>query len=48
MQTTEPQDLVLQFYKAFDDRAIDRAIDLLAPNCVAHLAGLPALLDIWI
>lgn len=45
MQTTEPQDLVLQFYKAFDDRELDRAIDLLAPDCVAHLAGLPAPLD---
>ncbi len=45
MLTTEPQDLVLQFYKAFDDREIDRAIDLLAPDCVAHQAGLPAPLD---
>lgn len=33
--------LVLQFYKAFDDRRIDQALDLLDPNFVAHLAGVP-------
>jgi predicted ester cyclase len=37
--------LVLQFYKAFDDRKIDRAFALLAPNFVAHLAGVPEPLD---
>ncbi|WP_242021255.1 MULTISPECIES: ester cyclase [Cyanophyceae] len=46
MQATEPnQDLVLRFYKAFDDRTIDRALDLLAPNFVAHQAGMPEPLD---
>jgi len=35
------KDLVLQFYKAFDDRKIDQASDLLAPNFIAHLAGVP-------
>ncbi|MBD2232300.1 ester cyclase [Phormidium tenue] len=46
MSTTESsQDLVLRFYKAFDDRAIDRALDLLAPNFVAHQAGMPEPLD---
>lgn len=33
--------LVLQFYQAFDDRKIDQALELLAPNFMAHLAGVP-------
>jgi predicted ester cyclase len=33
--------LVLQFYKSFDDRKIEQAFELLAPNFVAHLAGMP-------
>ncbi len=33
--------LILQLYKAFDDRQIDRALELLAPNFVAHLVGMP-------
>ncbi|MBE9108530.1 ester cyclase [Nodosilinea sp. LEGE 07298] len=39
------QDIVLQFYQAFDDRQIEQAVDLLAPNFVGHLAGMPAPLD---
>jgi len=31
--------IVLQFYKAFDNRNIDQALALLAPNFVAHIAG---------
>lgn len=47
MQTADSnQELVLRFYKAFDDRTIDRALDLLAPNFVAHLAGMPQPLDL--
>ena len=46
MPTTESnQDLVLRFYKAFDDRTIDRALDMLDPNFVAHMAGMPEPLD---
>ncbi|MEP0904241.1 ester cyclase [Leptolyngbya subtilissima ST-M1] len=46
MLTTESnQDLVLRFYKAFDERTIDRALALLDPNFVAHLAGMPEPLD---
>lgn len=37
--------LVLQFYQAFDDRNIDAAMALLAPNLTAHLAGMPDDLD---
>jgi predicted ester cyclase len=39
------RELVLHFYKAFDDRALDRALDSLAPNFVAHQAGMPQPLD---
>ncbi|WP_414575370.1 ester cyclase [Anabaena sp. CCY 9402-a] len=43
---TEPNKaLVLQFYKAFDDRKIEQALDLLATDFVAHLAGVPEPLD---
>jgi predicted ester cyclase len=45
MQTEQNKALVLQFYKSFDDRKMDQALDLLAPNFVAHLAGLPEPLD---
>lgn len=41
MTTERNKDLVLQFYKAFDDRKIEQALDLLAPDFVAHLAGMP-------
>ena len=41
MMTEQNKALVLQFYKAFDDRKMDQALDLLAPNFVAHLAGIP-------
>ncbi|MBD1810013.1 nuclear transport factor 2 family protein [Microcoleus sp. FACHB-SPT15] len=37
--------IVLQFYKAFDDRKMEQALELLAPNFVAHLAGMPEPLD---
>lgn len=36
---------VLQFYKAFDDRKMEQALELLAPNFVAHLVGVPKPLD---
>jgi predicted ester cyclase len=36
---------VLQFYKAFDNRNIDQALALLAPNFTAHLAGIPEPLE---
>jgi predicted ester cyclase len=32
--------LVLQFYKAFDDRNIDRILELLTPNFIAHMPGI--------
>ncbi|MBF2028860.1 MAG: ester cyclase [Oscillatoriales cyanobacterium C42_A2020_001] len=37
--------IVLQFYKAFDDRKMEQALELLAANFVAHLAGVPEPLD---
>jgi steroid delta-isomerase-like uncharacterized protein len=36
---SDRQNLVLQFYQAFDDRNFEGAIELLAPNFIAHLAG---------
>lgn len=45
MLPEENKDLVLQFYRAFDDRKIGQALDLLAPDFVAHLAGVPESLD---
>lgn len=39
--TEANQAIVLQFYKAFDDRKIEQALELLSPNFVAHLAGIP-------
>ncbi|MFN6537863.1 MAG: ester cyclase [Nostoc sp. EkiNYC01] len=45
MLTEQNKAIVLQFYKAFDDRKIDRALQLLAPNFVAHLAGMSEPLD---
>jgi predicted ester cyclase len=46
MLTEQNKMLILQFYKAFDDRKIDQALELLAPNFVAHLAGMPKPLDV--
>jgi predicted ester cyclase len=45
MLTEQNKALVLQFYKAFDDRQIEQAFDFLAPNFVAHLAGVPEALN---
>ncbi|WGV27665.1 ester cyclase [Halotia branconii] len=45
MLTEHNKKIVLQFYKAFDDRKIEQALELLAPNFVAHLAGVPEPLD---
>lgn len=45
MSAEQNQSIVLQFYKAFDNRNIDQALALLAPNFVAHLAGVPEPLD---
>ncbi|OYQ61642.1 ester cyclase [Pseudanabaena sp. SR411] len=41
MLTEQNKALILQFYKAFDDRQMDQALDLLSPNFVAHQAGIP-------
>jgi predicted ester cyclase len=45
MLSEQNKALVLEFYKAFDDRQINRAFALLDPNFVAHLAGVPEPLD---
>jgi predicted ester cyclase len=45
MLTEQNKALVLQFYKAFDDRKMEQALELLAPNFVAHQAGIAEPLD---
>lgn len=45
MLTEQNKATVLDFYKAFDDRQMERAFKLLAPNFVAHLAGIHEPLD---
>ncbi len=45
MSTDTNKNLVLEFYRAFDDREIDKAFTLLAADFVAHLAGIPKRLD---
>ncbi|KAM3094329.1 ester cyclase [Phormidesmis sp. 146-35] len=45
MTIEQPKDIVLQFYRAFDDRKLDHTMTLLAPNFVAHLAGTHEPLD---
>jgi len=45
MLTEQNKATVLDFYKAFDDRQMERALKLLAPNFVAHLASIPEPLD---
>jgi steroid delta-isomerase-like uncharacterized protein len=45
MLTEQNKALVIQFYKAFDDRKMEQALELLSPNFVAHLAGVSKPLD---
>ncbi|HEY9771322.1 MAG TPA: ester cyclase [Coleofasciculaceae cyanobacterium] len=44
MSTVTNKNLVLEFYRAFDDRDIDKAFTLLAAD-FAYLAGIPKTLD---
>jgi predicted ester cyclase len=46
MMTEQNKTLVLDFYKAFDDRKLEQALELLAPNFVAHLAGVTEPLNV--
>ncbi len=45
METAQNREIVLKFYRAFDDRQLDLAVALLAPSFVAHLAGVTKPLD---
>lgn len=45
MLSDQNKTIVLQFYKAFDDRKMEQALELLAQNFIAHMAGMPELLD---
>jgi hypothetical protein len=39
------KELVLRFYRGFDDRRMEDSMNLLAPNFAAYMAGLPDTLD---
>ncbi|ABW29701.1 ester cyclase [Acaryochloris marina] len=41
MSANHNQQRVLEFYAAFDNRQIDQALEMLAPNFVAHMVGMP-------
>ena len=45
MLASQNKATVLQFYKAFDDRKIAQALELLVPSFVSHMAGMPEPLD---
>jgi predicted ester cyclase len=45
MSTEQNKAIVLQFYEAFDNQNINQALALLAPNFVAHMAGVSKPLD---
>ena len=45
MSNQNPETIVLDFYKSFDSRDIDRAFSYLDENFVAHLAGIPGSLN---
>ncbi|MEO1592182.1 MAG: ester cyclase [Cyanobacteria bacterium J06632_22] len=45
MSSGHERELVLQFYQYFDQRRVEQALAMLAPEFVAHMAGLPAPLD---
>ena len=45
MVTEAPQTIVLEFYKSFDNRDIERAFSFLDTNFTAHMAGIPEAMD---
>lgn len=45
MSSEQNKAIVLEFYSCFDNRRIDQALALLAPNFTAHLTGVPEVLD---
>ena len=45
MSIEDPRSIVLEFYKSFDDRNIERAFSFLDENFIAYMAGLPKAMD---
>lgn len=45
MLTEQNKATIIQFYKAFDDRQMEQALELLAPNFIAHMAGIPEVMN---
>jgi hypothetical protein len=49
MTMEDNKELVLRFYRGFDDRRMEDSMNLLAPNFLAYMAGLPdANGDTWL
>ena len=42
---SKEKETVLKFYQSFDERNIDKALEMLSSNFVAHMAGIPQPLD---
>ena len=45
MPIEDPENIVLEFYKSFDDRNIERAFSFLDESFIAHMAGIPELMN---
>ena len=45
MSVDQNKETVVQFFKSFDNRQIEQAFQLMSPNFVAHMMGMPAPLD---
>ena len=45
MSTEENKQLILQFYQAFDEHKMDKALAFLAPEFIAHIVGIDRTLD---
>ena len=45
MSIEDPKSIVLEFYKSFDNRNIERAFSFLDESFTAYMAGIPRAMD---
>ena len=45
MSIEDPKSIVLEFYKSFDNRDIERAFSFLDENFIAYMVGMPEAMD---
>ena len=45
MSIEDPKSIVLEFYKSFDNRNIERAFSFLDESFIAYMAGIPGAMD---